>query len=114
MAVSARYPQAPGSAGCAGPHILEAPLDASMRNVELKARDPDPARTLERALALGAEDRGEFRQRDTYFAGATGRLKLREHETGGSPMWDELIEYSHELIGYSRSRRSEERRVGKE
>ena len=56
-----------------------------MRNVELKARDPDPARTLERALALGAEDRGEIRQRDTYFAGARGRLKLREQETGGSP-----------------------------
>ena len=72
-----------------------------MRNVELKARDPDPARTLERALALGADDRGEFRQRDTYFAGADGRLKLREHEAGGSPMWDELIEYSHELIGYA-------------
>ena len=33
-------------------------LAASMRNVELKARDPDPARSLERALALGAEDRG--------------------------------------------------------
>jgi len=73
---------------------LAAPLDASMRNVELKARDPDPARTLERALALGAEDMGEIRQRDTYFAGARGRLKLREQETGGSPLWDELIEYS--------------------
>ena len=80
-----------------------------MRNVELKARDPDPARTLERALALGADDRGEFRQRDTYFAGATGRLKLREHETGGSPMWDELIEYSHELIGYTRPDSTEAR-----
>ena len=65
-----------------------------MRNVELKARDPDPARTLERALALGAEDKGEIRQRDTYFAGARGRLKLREQEAGGSPLWDELIEYS--------------------
>jgi homotetrameric cytidine deaminase len=65
-----------------------------MRNVELKARDPDPARTLERALALGADDRGEIRQRDTYFSGARGRLKLREQETGGSPLWDELIEYS--------------------
>jgi homotetrameric cytidine deaminase len=80
-----------------------------MRNVELKARDPDPARTLERALELGAEDRGEFRQRDTYFAGATGRLKLREHEAGGSPMWDELIEYSHELIGYTRPDSTEAR-----
>jgi homotetrameric cytidine deaminase len=78
-------------------------LDASMRNVELKARDPDPARTLERALALGAEDKGEIRQRDTYFAGARGRLKLREQETGGSPLWDELIEYSHELVEYSRA-----------
>jgi homotetrameric cytidine deaminase len=65
-----------------------------MRNVELKARDPDPARSLERALAMGAEDRGEIRQRDTYFVGARGRLKLREQETGGSPLWDELIEYS--------------------
>ena len=75
---------------------LAAPLDASMRNVELKARDPDPARTLERALALGADDRGEIRQRDTYFSGARGRLKLREQETSGSALWDELIEYSRE------------------
>jgi homotetrameric cytidine deaminase len=65
-----------------------------MRNVELKARDPDPARTLELALALGADDKGEIKQRDTYFSGARGRLKLREQETGGSPLWDELIEYS--------------------
>jgi len=65
-----------------------------MRNVELKARDPDPARTLERALALGAEDMGEIRQVDTYFAGARGRLKLREQETDGPTLWDELIEYS--------------------
>ena len=69
-------------------------LSASMRNVELKARDPDPARSLERVLALGADDRGEIRQRDTYFARASGRLKLREQESGGSPLWDELIEYS--------------------
>ena len=65
-----------------------------MRNVELKARDPDPARTLERALALGAEDIGVIRQRDTYFAGARGRLKLREQETDGPALFDELIEYS--------------------
>ena len=65
-----------------------------MRNVELKARDPDPARTLERALALGADDKGEIQQRDTYFAGSRGRLKLREQQAGGSPLWDELIEYS--------------------
>ena len=65
-----------------------------MRNVELKARDPDPARTLERALALGAEDRGEIRQRDTYFTGARGRLKVREQQTDDAAFWDELIEYS--------------------
>jgi homotetrameric cytidine deaminase len=55
------------------------------RNVELKAHDPDPARTLERALAAGAEERGVLRQRDTYFAVAHGRLKLREEEPEGWP-----------------------------
>jgi homotetrameric cytidine deaminase len=55
------------------------------RNVELKARDPDPARTLERALAAGAEEQGVLRQRDTYFAVARGRLKLREEEPEGWP-----------------------------
>ena len=39
------------------------------RNVELKARDTDPAATLERALALGATDEGVLTQRDTYVAG---------------------------------------------
>jgi homotetrameric cytidine deaminase len=56
------------------------------RNVELKAHDPDPAQTLERALAAGAEDRGLLRQRDTYFAVAHGRLKLREEEPGGATL----------------------------
>jgi hypothetical protein len=31
-----------------------------MRNVELKSSDPDPARTLELALKLGASDEGEI------------------------------------------------------
>jgi len=52
------------------------------RNVELKAHDPDPARTLERALAAGAADHGLLRQRDTYFHVPHGRLKLREEEPG--------------------------------
>jgi homotetrameric cytidine deaminase len=64
-------------------------MAAPRRNVELKARDPDPARSLERARALGAEDHGELRQRDTYFAAPRGRLKLREQEPGGA----ELIAY---------------------
>jgi homotetrameric cytidine deaminase len=73
---------------------LARPLDASMRNIELKARDPDPARTLERARDFGAEEIGVIRQRDTYFGGARGRLKLREQDTAGSALFDELIEYS--------------------
>ena len=64
-------------------------MAAARRNIEIKARDADPAKTLERALALGGEDRGEISQRDTYFARARGRLKLREQEPGD----DELIQY---------------------
>jgi adenylate cyclase class 2 len=53
------------------------------RNVELKARDPDPARSLATCLdELGAEDRGVLWQRDTYFHVAHGGLKLREQEPG--------------------------------
>jgi homotetrameric cytidine deaminase len=58
-------------------------------NVELKARDPDPDATAARCLALGAEDRGVFVQRDTYFAARHGRLKLRQSSEAG----DELIAY---------------------
>jgi homotetrameric cytidine deaminase len=58
-------------------------------NVELKARDPDPDGTAARCRALGAEDRGVLVQRDTYFAGRHGRLKLREQGEEGS----ELIAY---------------------
>lgn len=58
-------------------------------NVELKARDPDPEATAARCLALGAEDHGMLFQRDTYFAPAAGRLKLRDQAENGS----ELIAY---------------------
>jgi homotetrameric cytidine deaminase len=64
-------------------------LAAPRRNLEIKARDADPRRSLEQALALGAEDRGEIAQRDTYFAGARGRLKLREQDPGET----ELVQY---------------------
>jgi homotetrameric cytidine deaminase len=64
-------------------------LAAPQRNLEIKARDADPRRSLELALELGAEDKGEIEQRDTYFARARGRLKLREQTPGDS----ELIEY---------------------
>jgi homotetrameric cytidine deaminase len=62
-------------------YSLEA-VSEPRRNVELKALDPEPAHTLERALAAGAEDRGVIVQRDTYFRVAEGRLKLREEEPG--------------------------------
>src|SRR5687767_6397834 len=76
-----------------------------MRNIELKARAADPGRTLELARAIGAEDRGEIAQRDTYFAGARGRLKLREQEPGAA----ELIQYRRPDTPHART--SEYRRV---
>lgn len=68
-------------------------MTAARRNIEIKARDADPAATLERALALGASDEGVLTQRDTYFAAARGRLKLREQD-GGSEAGARLIAYS--------------------
>jgi homotetrameric cytidine deaminase len=76
-----------------------------MRNIEFKARDPQPGRTLELALALGAEDRGEIAQTDTYFSRARGRLKLREQDPGEA----ELIQYHR--ADAPGARESEYRRV---
>jgi homotetrameric cytidine deaminase len=64
-------------------------VSAPRRNVELKALDPDPERSLATCLELGADDRGVLRQRDTYFRTRAGRLKLREEEPGGAV----LIQY---------------------
>jgi homotetrameric cytidine deaminase len=64
-------------------------VSAPRRNVELKALDPDPARSLAVCRELGAEDKGVLRQRDTYFRARSGRLKLREEEPGGAV----LIQY---------------------
>jgi len=58
------------------------------RNIELKARDPDPARSLQVSLALGATDEGWLQQLDTYFNVRLGRLKLREQDGTA-----ELIQY---------------------
>jgi adenylate cyclase, class 2 len=61
------------------------------RNLELKALDPDPPRTLAAALELdGVEDRGVVVQRDTYFFAVQARLKLRE----SPPNPAELISYA--------------------
>lgn len=47
------------------------------RNIELKARCPDPAAAAGCALAMGARDAGVLLQVDTYFHVKSGRLKLR-------------------------------------
>ena len=60
------------------------------RNLEIKAVDPEPERTLAAALALDATDHGVLRQRDTYFHAVQGRLKLRE----APPAPAELIAYA--------------------
>jgi adenylate cyclase, class 2 len=52
--------------------------DPPRRNVELKAHDLDPPRSLRVCLGLGAEDCGWLHQRDTYFRVPSARLKLRE------------------------------------
>jgi homotetrameric cytidine deaminase len=59
-------------------------------NVELKARDLDPEATHARCLALGAVEAGVLAQRDTYFTGLRGRLKLRVEQDGERA---ELIAY---------------------
>jgi homotetrameric cytidine deaminase len=64
-------------------------VSAPRRNVELKATDPDPDRSLAVCLDLGAEDHGVIVQRDTYFRVPGGRLKLREETPGGAA----LIQY---------------------
>ncbi len=58
-------------------------------NVEIKARDLDPEGTVARCEALGAADQGVLCQRDTYFSGRHGRLKLREQDGAAA----ELIAY---------------------
>ena len=67
-------------------------------NVELKARDPEPERSLALCRHLGAHDEGTLWQRDTYYAVANGRLKLREQQPGCA-----------HLIAYARANRPEQR-----
>ncbi len=74
---------------------------ATRRNLELKARDRDPARSLQVCRDLGAEDRGVLVQRDTYFTVPRGRLKLRE-EPGVEAT---LIAYARpDVTGHKESR----------
>ncbi len=72
--------------------------EAARRNVELKATDPDPERSLRVCRRLGAADRGVIQQCDTYFYVGRRGLKLRE-ETPGRP----------HLIQFERADRPEQR-----
>jgi adenylate cyclase, class 2 len=71
------------------------------RNVELKATDPDPERSLAICLELGAQDQGVLDQRDTYFRVAHGRLKLREETPGRAA----LIQYHRSDEAHARESR---------
>lgn len=67
----------------------------------MKARDPDPARSIQVCRELGAEDKGTLIQRDTYFEVPRGRLKLREE----SDAIAHLIAYERpDLAGHKESR----------
>ena len=68
-----------------GPQTME----SARQNLELKATDPAPERTLAATVGLGCVDMGILRQRDTYFHARSGRLKLREEWPGGA----HLIQY---------------------
>ena len=68
-----------------------------MRNIELKARLRDPERAEKICQELDAESQGVLDQRDTYFYGPNGRLKLRESR-GRTP---ELIFYERENLAES-------------
>jgi len=59
------------------------------RLVELKAHIDSPEATGQRLRALGAVYRSTLRQRDVYFLGVRGRLKLRLQ----SPGRDVLVQY---------------------
>lgn len=59
------------------------------RNIEIKARLRELGAVLERVCALGDGPPRLLRQTDTFFAGAQGRLKLRDFGDGTG----ELIHY---------------------
>lgn len=72
----------------ASPVKASGQMDHAQANLELKARDPAPVRTLAAARSLGAQDRGSVEQLDTFFTLPSGWLKLREEADAA-----ELIEY---------------------
>lgn len=59
------------------------------RNIEIKARVPDPTALRARVVSLAASVPQVLVQRDTFYHAPTGRLKLREFADGAA----ELIYY---------------------
>jgi adenylate cyclase, class 2 len=71
------------------------------RNIELKAKDRHPERSLEVCQSLDVEAKGILSQRDTYFGARSGRLKLREEDGAAA----HLIAYERsDLAGQRESR----------
>jgi predicted adenylyl cyclase CyaB len=62
---------------------------AMARNIEIKARVPDPAALRARAVGLATAEPEVLMQRDTFYNAPAGRLKLREFADGTA----ELIYY---------------------
>ena len=65
---------------------MNTPDTSLNRNIELKARCPDPDAAREAARRLGAEFAGVLEQRDTYFVVPHGRLKLRQTAGKGAQL----------------------------
>lgn len=75
-------------------------MGGERRNLELKARDRNPKRSLGICEDLGAEDRGILFQRDTYFTVPRGRLKLRQEKAAPA----HLIAYERpDTVGHRES-----------
>jgi predicted adenylyl cyclase CyaB len=69
------------------------------RNIELKCRCAHLDAVRQRALTLGAEDRGMLVQRDTFFTAPYTRLKLRDFGDGRA----ELISYRRSDVADARA-----------
>lgn len=70
-----------------------------MTNLEQKFRCTDLGEARQRAMRLGAEDRGILQQHDLFFPAPQARLKLRVFGGGGT----ELIAYNRADSGLPRA-----------
>jgi adenylate cyclase class 2 len=57
---------------------------SARRNIELKATDSSPERSIQTCRSLGAEPQGTIWQRDSYFDVPFGGLKLRQEDPGAA------------------------------